>query len=270
MSGLWQYQQQQKWPAACKVSELVLNTFSHVTQACNLSLYASLWFGLHITNTKDVSLVVSLSAHSRGCKTRSCLLLWQTAFQPCLSCHISCGAQAYKRSIWCRISLFHPWPTWRASHIPARFKAWQRQVDWHEALSMVEATKSRQNKQSKQTTRSNPRRCSVSSMTLHKADWPPQHLATHACTLNSAHCCRALRENFGDIPTFATLQGKQLHFEGDQRPFKRCLAFQASQSRHSALSQGRISPLDVPEISGSAWSNNSYLERVKVSYLRAT
>lgn len=50
-------------------------------------------------------------------------------------------------------------------------------------------------------------------------------------------------------------------------PFKRCLAFQASQSRHSALCQGRISPLDVPEINGSGWSNNSYLDRVEVSLL---
>lgn len=67
------------------------------------------------------------------------------------------------------------------------------------------------------------------------------------------------------MPTFAALQGKQLHFEGDQRPFKRCLAFQASQSRHSALCQGRISPSDVPEINGSAWSQSNYLERIKVS-----
>jgi len=74
-----------------------------------------------------------------------------------------------------------------------------------------------------------------------------------------------LEETFGEIPTFAALQGKKLHFEGDQRPFKRCLAFQASQSRHSALSQGRISPSDVPEIAGSAWSHNTYLERIKVS-----
>ncbi|DBB00060.1 TPA: hypothetical protein ACH3X1_013917 [Trebouxia sp. C0004] len=74
---------------------------------------------------------------------------------------------------------------------------------------------------------------------------------------------QALKESFGDIPTFAALQGKQLQFQGDQRPFKRCLAFQASQSRHSALSQGRISPSAVPEIDASAWSHNSYLERVK-------
>ena len=81
--------------------------------------------------------------------------------------------------------------------------------------------------------------------------------------------CRALQERFGDIPTFATLQGKRLHFEGKQRPFKRCLAFQASQSRHAALSQGRISPSDVPEVTASAWSNNHYLDKVKVSFLRA-
>jgi len=74
-----------------------------------------------------------------------------------------------------------------------------------------------------------------------------------------------MKDTFGDIPTFAALQGKQLHFEGDQRPFKRCLAFQASQSRHSALSQGRISPSDVPEIDGSAWSQSNYLEQIKVS-----
>ncbi|DBB01759.1 TPA: hypothetical protein ACH3X1_000378 [Trebouxia sp. C0004] len=74
---------------------------------------------------------------------------------------------------------------------------------------------------------------------------------------------QALKESFGDIPTFEALQGKQLQFEGDQRPFKRCLAFQASQSRHSALSQGRISPSAIPEVNASAWSHNSYLERIK-------
>ncbi|KAL0034205.1 hypothetical protein WJX77_003345 [Trebouxia sp. C0004] len=74
---------------------------------------------------------------------------------------------------------------------------------------------------------------------------------------------QALKESFGDIPTFAALQGKQLQFEGDLRPFKCCLAFQASESRHSALSQGRISPSAIPEIDASAWSHNSYLERIK-------
>ncbi|DBB01760.1 TPA: hypothetical protein ACH3X1_000378 [Trebouxia sp. C0004] len=80
---------------------------------------------------------------------------------------------------------------------------------------------------------------------------------------------QALKESFGDIPTFEALQGKQLQFEGDQRPFKRCLAFQASQSRHSALSQGRISPSAIPEVNASAWSHNSYLERIKVCSLES-
>ncbi|KAL0040310.1 hypothetical protein WJX77_003104 [Trebouxia sp. C0004] len=74
---------------------------------------------------------------------------------------------------------------------------------------------------------------------------------------------QALKESFGDNPTFAALQGKQLQFEGDQRPFKRCLAFQASQSQQSPLSQGCISPSAIPEIDTSAWSHNSYLERIK-------
>ncbi|DBA90046.1 TPA: hypothetical protein ACH3X2_004312 [Trebouxia sp. C0005] len=78
---------------------------------------------------------------------------------------------------------------------------------------------------------------------------------------------QALKARFGDIPTFADLQGKQLQFEGDQRPFKCCLAFQASQSRHSALSQGRISPSAIPDINASAWSHNSYLERIRVCSL---
>lgn len=68
----------------------------------------------------------------------------------------------------------------------------------------------------------------------------------------------SLAETFGGSPTFAALQGKTLHFEGDQRPFKRWLAFRASQSRHAALSQGRINPSDVPEIPGSAWSRDTY------------
>ncbi|DBB04942.1 TPA: hypothetical protein ACH3X3_010223 [Trebouxia sp. C0006] len=86
-------------------------------------------------------------------------------------------------------------------------------------------------------------------------------------TRNGLLLAKALKESFGDIPTFAALQGKQLQFEGDQRPFKRCLAFQASQSRHSALSQGRISPSAIPEIDASAWSHNSYLQRIKIHSL---
>ena len=38
-------------------------------------------------------------------------------------------------------------------------------------------------------------------------------------------------------------------------------------SRHAALSQGRISPSAIPEIDVSAWSHNSYLERIKVCSL---
>jgi len=63
------------------------------------------------------------------------------------------------------------------------------------------------------------------------------------------------------------LQGKRLHYEGDQRPFKRCLAFQARQSRHAAVAQGRISPSDLPEVDGGAWSQSSYMHRIKVSSL---
>ncbi|KAA6423165.1 MAG: hypothetical protein FRX49_07152 [Trebouxia sp. A1-2] len=58
--------------------------------------------------------------------------------------------------------------------------------------------------------------------------------------------CKALKETFGDIPTFAALQRKQLQFEGDQRRFNRCLAFHASQSRHSALSQAWALRLHQP------------------------
>jgi len=76
-----------------------------------------------------------------------------------------------------------------------------------------------------------------------------------------------LKENFDEIPTFAALQGKRLHYEGDQRPFKRCLAFQARQSRHAAVAQGRISPSDLPELDGSAWSQSNSMRRIKVSSL---
>ena len=92
-------------------------------------------------------------------------------------------------------------------------------------------------------------------------------LATFLCPQISLCPCRALKESFGDIPTFAALQGKQLQFEGDQRPFKSCLAFQASQNWLSALSLGRISPSAIPEIDVSARSPNSYLERIKVCFL---
>ncbi len=92
-----------------------------------------------------------------------------------------------------------------------------------------------------------------------------QHLGRLcSCSRATCHPCRALQETFGETPTFAALQGKTIHLEGEQRPFKRCLAFQAIQSRHAALSQGRINPADVPEIAGSAWSNNTYSKQLQV------
>ncbi|KAL0029557.1 hypothetical protein WJX79_004005 [Trebouxia sp. C0005] len=65
-------------------------------------------------------------------------------------------------------------------------------------------------------------------------------------TRNGLLLAKALKETFGDIPTFAALQRKQLQFEGDQRRFNRCLAFHASQSRHSALSQAWALRLHQP------------------------
>ena len=129
---------------------------------------------------------------------------------------------------------------------------------------MVEATWSREDGQGKQAARYNER-CYGVSVVLPKVIIESSILATFLCPEISWCPCRTLKETFGDIPTFAALQGKQLQFEGDQRPFKRCLAFQASQSRHSALSQGRISPSAVPEIDASAgattaiWSISRYV-----------
>ena len=132
---------------------------------------------------------------------------------------------------------------------------------------MVEATWSREDGQGKQAARCNERCYRVSVVLCQRSSSRAAFWRHFVCPRISCFPCRALKESFGDIPTFAALQGKQLQFEGDQRPFKRCLAFQASQSRHSALSPGRISPSAIPEIDASAWSHNSYLQRIKVHSL---
>lgn len=129
---------------------------------------------------------------------------------------------------------------------------------------MVEATWSREDGQGKQAARYLEGCYTVSSVLCQTSSLRAAFWQQCPCPEISYCPCRALKESFGDIPTFAALQGKQLQFEGDQRPFKRCLAFQASQSLHSALSQGRISLSAIPEIDSSVWSHNSYLERIKV------
>lgn len=131
---------------------------------------------------------------------------------------------------------------------------------------MVEATWSREDGQGKRAARCSERCYTVSVVLCHCSSIRAT-FSKGVFILKSVCPCRALKDRFGDIPTFAALQGKQLHFEGDQRPFKRCLAFQASQSRHSALSQGRISASAMPEIDASAWSHSNYLERIKVCCL---
>ncbi|KAL0027680.1 hypothetical protein WJX79_008461 [Trebouxia sp. C0005] len=80
---------------------------------------------------------------------------------------------------------------------------------------------------------------------------------------NGLLLAKAVKEKFDDIPTFVALQGKRLLYEGDQRPFKRCLAFQARQNRHSAVAQGHISPSDLPEVDGSAGSQCTCMHQIK-------
>ena len=76
----------------------------------------------------------------RGCRFQSCLLTWHIASHVCLPCHISFVVQGCCRSFWCWISVFHTGPTWWTSLAPAGLEAKRCQVDWYEAVSMVEAT----------------------------------------------------------------------------------------------------------------------------------